>query len=62
LKASPSLNGVVIDKKLFTRILKDKRKRSQDKEAIMELEDSYDLKFERLNVCLGREIILHLEW
>ena len=47
LKASPSLNGVVIDKKLFTRILKDKRKRSQDKEAIIELEDSYDLKFEK---------------
>jgi DNA-directed RNA polymerase subunit beta len=56
LKASPSLNGVVIDKKLFTRILKDKRKRSQDKEAIMELEDSYDLKFERLNAVLVEKL------
>ncbi len=56
LKASPSLNGVVIDKKLFTRILKDKRKRSQDKEAIMELEDSYDVKFEKLNAVLVEKL------
>ncbi|MDA9201907.1 DNA-directed RNA polymerase subunit beta [Flavobacteriaceae bacterium] len=56
LKASPSLNGVVIDKKLFTRILKDKRKRSQDKEAIIELEDNYDLKFEKLKSVLVEKL------
>ncbi len=56
LKASPSLNGVVIDKKLFTRILKDKRKRSEDKEAIIELEDSYDLKFEKLKSVLVEKL------
>ncbi len=56
LKASPSLNGVVINKKLFTRILKDKRKRSQDKEAIMELEDSYDVKFEKLQSVLVEKL------
>jgi DNA-directed RNA polymerase subunit beta len=32
LKASPSLSGVVIDKKLFTRLVKDKRQRAEDKE------------------------------
>src|SRR6056297_3284875 len=31
LKASPSLQGVVIEKKLFSRSVKDKRKRSADK-------------------------------
>ena len=56
LKASPSLNGVVIDKKLFTRILKDQRKRSQDKEAISELEDSFDLKFEKLKSVLVEKL------
>ena len=56
LKASPSLNGVVIDKKLFTRILKDKRKRSQDKEAIIELEDNYDLKFKKLKSVLVEKL------
>ena len=34
LKAPPSLNGIVIDKKLFERSVKDKRKRIQDKEDI----------------------------
>jgi len=48
LKAPPSLNGVVIDKKLFTRPIKDKRKRSEDKDLLKELEISYDLRFKEL--------------
>ena len=48
LKAPPSLRGVVIDKKLFTRSVKDKRKRNQDKVELEALEDSYDVKFEEL--------------
>ena len=52
LKASPSLNGVVIDKKIFTRIIKDKRKRTLDKEAITELEDEFEVKFSKLKSIL----------
>jgi DNA-directed RNA polymerase subunit beta len=52
LKASPSLNGVVIDKKLFARAVKDKKKRAQDKIDIKELEDTFDLKFEDLRQIL----------
>ncbi|TXK75204.1 DNA-directed RNA polymerase subunit beta [Mesonia sp. HuA40] len=48
LKASPSLNGVVINKKLFARAVKDKRKRAKDKEEIAKLEDKYKVKFETL--------------
>ncbi|MGY8948684.1 MAG: DNA-directed RNA polymerase subunit beta [Flavobacteriales bacterium] len=48
LKAPPSLNGVVIDKKLFSRPVKDKRKRSEDKDILNELELSYDLRFKEL--------------
>ncbi|ALM21465.1 DNA-directed RNA polymerase subunit beta [Nonlabens sp. MIC269] len=48
LKASPSLRGVVIDKKLFSRAVKDKRKRAQDKEDIARLEQSYQAKFDGL--------------
>jgi len=44
LKAPPSLNGVVINKKLFTRPVKDKRKRSEDKDLLVELEASYESK------------------
>ncbi len=52
LKASPSLNGVVIDKKLFARAVKDKRKRAQDKEDIEKLEDAYDNRFDDLKAIL----------
>ena len=48
LKAPPSLNGVVIDKKLFTRTIKDKQKRADDKELLKKLEISYDLLFKDL--------------
>ncbi|AXT19415.1 DNA-directed RNA polymerase subunit beta [Flavobacteriaceae bacterium AU392] len=52
LKASPSLHGVVIDKKLFARAIKDKRKRAKDKEDITQLEDIYDNKFDDLKAIL----------
>jgi len=52
LKASPSLNGVVIDKKLFARAVKDKRKRAQDKDDIAQLEGVYEAKFEDLKNVL----------
>ena len=52
LKASPSLRGVVIDKKLFSRSVKDKRKRSEDKDAINKLELEYEVKFQQLKDVL----------
>ncbi len=52
LKASPSLNGVVIEKKLFARAVKDKRKRAQDKDDILALEAQYDRKFDDLKEIL----------
>jgi DNA-directed RNA polymerase subunit beta len=56
LKASPSLHGVVIEKKLFSRAVKDKRKRAQDKEDISKLEDLYDLKFDELKSILVEKL------
>ncbi|EAP87094.1 DNA-directed RNA polymerase subunit beta [Croceibacter atlanticus] len=56
LKASPSLNGVVIDKKLFERAIKDKRKRAQDKEDIARLEVEYDAKFDDLKAVLVEKL------
>ena len=52
LKAPPSLHGIVVDKKLFTRSLKDKRKRNQDKQELQILEEKYDLKFDNLKGIL----------
>ena len=56
LKAPPSLRGVVIDKKLFTRSLKDKRKRNQDKQELEALEDVYDVKFGELKAVVVEKL------
>ena len=56
LKASPSLSGVVIDKKLFARAIKDKRKRAKDKEDINELELKYETKFSGLKDILVEKL------
>ncbi len=53
LKAPPSLKGVVIDKKLFTRTIKDKRRRSEDKELLKNLE----LKYDKLFLELKRKLV-----
>jgi DNA-directed RNA polymerase subunit beta len=38
LKTPPGISGVVIDKKLFSRSMKDKRQRSRDKEELEQLD------------------------
>ncbi len=48
LKASPSLTGVVIDKKLFSRAVKDKKSKSGDKIELEKVEKEFNLKFEQL--------------
>ena len=60
LKAPPSLNGVVIDKKLFTRPVKDKRKRSEDKEVLNQLELQYEEKFKDLKSKLVEKLYVIL--
>jgi DNA-directed RNA polymerase subunit beta len=50
LKASPSLSGVVIDKKLFSRSLKDKNQRKKDKEELETLELEFAAQLEVLRV------------
>ena len=56
LKAPPSLRGVVIDKKLFTRSVKDKRKRNDDKLELETLEDSFDDKSDALKAVLVEKL------
>ena len=56
LKAPPSLNGIVIDKKLFTRTVKDKRRRADDKEELKKLEVKYDLLFKELKSKLVEKL------
>ena len=52
LKASPSLRGVVIDKKLFQRAVKDKATRVKDKEDVNNLEVEFTIEFDKLRNVL----------
>lgn len=52
LKADSSLRGVVIDKKLFSRNIKDKKKRSEEKLKLEEIENTYKAKFDELRNTL----------
>jgi DNA-directed RNA polymerase subunit beta len=56
LKASPSLKGVVIDKKLFQRAVKDKTKRIRDKEDIARLEADFTVKYDDLKSHLVEKL------
>ena len=44
LKANPSLSGVIIDKKLFTRAVKTRESKKQDKVLLAKLEEEYEAK------------------
>lgn len=61
LKASPSLRGVVIDKKLFSRSIKDKRRRSQDKAIIDSIEAEFQKKFDELRDKLLEKLFALLD-
>ncbi|MBS3992486.1 MAG: DNA-directed RNA polymerase subunit beta [Bacteroidetes bacterium] len=52
LKATPSLSGVVIDKKLFQRATKDKSKRTREKDESAKLDAKYAIDSEKLRDIL----------
>jgi DNA-directed RNA polymerase subunit beta len=52
LKASPSLRGVVIDKKLFSRSLKDKKGKVSEKVLLQKVDDEFEKKTNNLKVKL----------
>ncbi len=52
LKADSSLRGVVINKKLFSRNIKDKKKRAEEKLKLEEIENDYKAKFDDLRNTL----------
>ena len=48
LKAGPSLRGVVIEKKLFSRAIKDRKTKTQDKPALDQIEADYQVELAKL--------------
>ncbi|XOD69273.1 MAG: DNA-directed RNA polymerase subunit beta [Flavobacteriales bacterium AspAUS03] len=61
LKAEPSLFGVVIDKKLFSRSIKDKKSRAQDKLEVERLEAEYKNHFSQLREQLLEKLFTILQ-
>jgi len=52
LKASPSLSGVVVGKKLFSRVIKDKKGRSSSKPLLEQIDESFNRQIEVLRADL----------
>ena len=52
LKASPSLSGTVIDKKLFSRAIKTRSEKLRDKQRLPKLDEEFNLKVGDLKAIL----------
>ncbi len=52
LKASPSLSGVIIDKKLYSRAIKDRKQKLEDKERIAQMDAEFEQKAANLRELL----------
>ncbi len=57
LKAGPSLRGVVIEKKLFSRAVKDRKSKAQDKPILENLDAEYDKEHAALKNVLVEKIL-----
>ena len=57
LKASPSLSGVVIDKKLFSRAIKTRAAKAQDKPRLQAIDDEFNSKVADLEAILVDKLI-----
>ena len=59
LKASPSLKGVVINKKLFSRVMKDKKSKNNDKIELEAIDKEFGLQVDQLtNKLIDKLFIL----
>ncbi len=58
LKAGPSLEGVVIDKKLFTRAIKDRKAKAVEKPLLDKIEGEFNRKAEDLKAHLVDKLFI----
>ena len=58
LKASPSLRGVVIDKKLFSRVVKTRSEKNADKAILPKLNDEFEEKAAKLKDILIDKLLV----
>ncbi len=58
LKANPSLSGVVIDKKLFSRAVKTRESKRQDKIVLQKIDEEYEAKNNDLRDILVEKLLM----
>jgi DNA-directed RNA polymerase subunit beta len=61
LKASPSLRGVVVDKKLFSRAIKDRKQKAKDKPLLEQLDVDHDKEAAELKLELIGKLLQILD-
>ena len=61
LKASPSLRGVVVNKKLFSRAVKDRKQKAKDKPMLAQLDNDYDKAAAELKLVLIGKLLQILD-
>ena len=60
LKVPPSLHGVVIDKKLFARVVRDRKSRAREKELLAKPEEDFRFECEELKDKLIAQLLVIL--
>ncbi len=56
LKAPPSMKGVVIEKKLFSRVIKDRKAKAKEKDDLKKLDDDYQKDVDKLRTKLVEKL------
>ncbi len=56
LKAPPSMKGVVIEKKLFSRVIKDRKAKVKEKDELKKLDDEYQKEVDKLKSKLVEKL------
>jgi DNA-directed RNA polymerase subunit beta len=60
LKAPPSMKGVVVEKKLFSRVFKDKKAKTKEKDLIKELDEEFRKNSSELKLKLVDKLMILL--
>jgi len=58
LKAPPSMRGVVIEKKLFSRVIKDRKAKAKEKDMVTDLEKDYNKQMAELKTKLVDKLMV----
>ena len=61
LKASPSLKGVIIDKKLFSRAIKSRSAKMADKQILAKMDEEFEAKVGELKGILIKKLLVLTE-